>query len=360
MLPYTERHSVRGRALKAVRITGVGEALELQEMGKPVHGTGEVLVAVKAAGICHSDAHYRAGVGSTGKLPLTPGHEVAGVIEAVGEGLSPDRVGQRVCLHYLRTCGVCGHCRNGIGQFCADAQMIGKDVDGGYAEYIVVPDENAIPLPEAIPFTHGAIMMCSYATSLHALRKARFTEGESVAVFGAGGLGTAAIGIAKALGASSIFAVDLNPAKIEAARSLGAIAIDASESDPVDAILGETKGRGVDVALELVGSEITAQQAVRSLSVQGRAAMVGLTEQSTAVDMYRELIGKEREIVGVSDHLPSEIEELIELVRTGQLDVTLAVSRTIALDQAAVNRVFEELDRYSGDAIRTVIEMQLD
>lgn len=346
--------------MKAVRITGVGEALELQEIGKPAPRAGDVLVAVKAAGICHSDAHYRAGVGSTGELPLTPGHEVAGVIEAVGDGVSPERVGQRVCLHYLATCGVCDFCRDGIGQFCAEARMIGKDIDGGYAEFIAVPDENAIPLPEAIPFEHGAVMMCSYATSLHALRKARFSAGESVAVFGAGGLGTAAIGIANALGASSIFAVDLNPAKIRAAESLGAAGIDASATDPVEAILEQTSAKGVDVALELVGSPITAQQAVRSLGVQGRAAMVGLTKQSTDVDMYRELIGREREIVGVSDHLPSEIEELIELVRTGQLDVTPAVSRTIALDQAAVNRVFEELDRYSGDAIRTVIDMQLD
>ncbi len=317
------------------------------------------MVAVKAAGICHSDAHYRAGIGTTGELPLTPGHEVAGVIEAAGDGVSLERVGQRVCLHYLATCGACDHCRNGIGQFCAEARMIGKDIDGGYAEYIVVPDENAIPLPEAIPFTHAAVMMCSYATSLHALRKARFTAGESVAVFGAGGLGTAAISISQALGAAAVFAVDLNPAKVGAAESLGATGIDASESDPVEAILQLTEGGGVDVALELVGSASTAQQAVRSLGVQGRAAMVGLTNQSTAVDTYRELIGKEREIIGVSDHLPGEIEELIELVRVGQLDVSPAVSRTIALEESAVNAVFEELDQYSGAAIRTVIDMDL-
>ena len=344
--------------MKAIRITAIGEALELQEIDRSEPGPGEVLVAVKAAGICHSDAHYRAGVGSTGELPLTPGHEVAGVIEAVGESVSAERVGQRVCLHYLATCGACDYCSNGIGQFCAEARMIGKDVDGGYAEYIVVSDENAIPLPEAIPFTHGAVMMCSYATSLHALRKARFAEGESVAVFGTGGLGMAAVGIAMALGASTVFAVDLNPEKLRAAESMGAIGIDASATDAVEAILGKTDGTGVDVALELVGSSVTAQQAVRSLGVQGRAAMVGLTKQSTAVDMYRELIGKEREIIGVSDHLPTEIHELIELVRVGRLDVTPAISRTIALDEDEVNTVFEELDQYSGDAVRSVIDTE--
>ena len=343
--------------MKAIRITTLGEALELQEVGKPEPGAGDVRVAVKAAGICHSDAHYRAGVGAVGQLPLTPGHEVAGVIEAVGDGVSADRVGQRVCLHYLTTCGECFFCRKGIGQFCPEVAMIGKDVDGGYAEFFVVPEQNAIALPEEIPFAHGAVMMCSYSTSLHALRKARFVEGESVAIFGSGGLGTAAIGLAKALSASQVLAVDINPAKVAAAESLGAVGIDASIEDVVDTILEHTKGRGVDVALELVGSPIASQQAVRSLGVQGRAAMVGLTNEATEVDMYRELIGKERQIIGVSDHLPADIHELIELVRVGRLDVAQAISRTIDLDQDDVNAVFEELDQYAGEAIRSVISV---
>lgn len=341
--------------MKAIRITGICERLQLQNVDSPVPAAGEVLVAVKAAGICHSDAHYRAGVGTLGELPLTPGHEVAGVIEQVGEGVSADRIGQRVCLHYLSTCGTCSHCSRGIGQFCAEVAMIGKDVDGGYAEYIVVPESCAIDLPDEIPFEHGAVLMCSYATALHALRKARFTPGETVAIFGAGGLGTAAIGIASALGAGTIFAVDINAAKVRAAESLGAVGIDASEQDAVSAILGRTAGDGVDVALEFVGSPVTSQQAVRVLSVQGRAAMVGLASAATEINMYRDLIGREREVIGVSDHLPGEIGELIELVQGGQLDVGRVISKTIALDEQAVNTVFDELDSNSGEAIRTVI-----
>lgn len=343
--------------MKAIRITGIAKSLELHNVDKASPGYGEVLVAVKAAGICHSDAHYRAGIGTTGPLPLTPGHEVAGVIEAVGPGVAADRVGQRVCLHYLASCGACDYCDDGVGQFCADVQMIGKDVDGGYAEYIVVPAGSAIHLPEEIPFTHGAVMMCSYATSLHALRKARFAAGESVALFGAGGLGTAAIGIAQALNASAVFAVDLNPDKLKAAEAMGAVSVDAANTDAVATIRSSTRGRGVDVALELVGSPQTAQQAVRALTVKGRAAMVGLTNQFTPIDTYRELIGRECEIIGVSDHLPGEIDELIQLVLSGRLDVSPAVSRTVALDEAAVNAVFDELDSYSGAAIRTVIDL---
>ena len=291
-------------------------------------------------------------------MPITPGHEVAGVIESVGPGVSVERVSERVCLHYLVTCGKCSYCRRNIGQFCPDVAMIGKDRDGGYAEYICVPEQNALTLPDEIPFAHAAVMMCSFATALHALRKARFTEGESVAVFGAGGLGMAAIGLSAALGASRIIAVDNNSAKVKVARSLGAIGIDASNTDAVKAIMDSTGGQGVDVALELVGLPITSQQAVKSLGVQGRAAMVGLASAPMPVNTYRDLIGKEREIIGVSDHLPEEIDELLSLVQRGRLDVAPVISKTVPLDETAVNKVLDELDSYSGKAIRTVISVE--
>lgn len=235
--------------------------------------------------------------------------------------------------------------------------MIGKDRDGGYAEYICVPEQNAFTIPDKIPFAHAAVMMCSFATSLHALRKARFAEGESVAVFGAGGLGAAAIGLARALGASQVIAIDTNSAKLETARSMGATAIDASAVDVVAAVLKATGGGGVDVALELVGLPLTSEQAVKSLGVQGRAAMVGLARAPTAVHTYRDLIGKEREIIGVSDHLAEEIGELIVLVQQGRLDIEPVISKSVPLDEAAVNEVLDALDSYGGKAIRTVISL---
>ena len=344
--------------MKAIRISAIGERLTQEEIPEPTPAAGEVVVAVRAAGICHSDAHYRSGIGSLARLPITPGHEVAGIIESVGPGVSKARVGERVCLHYLVTCGECSYCRRNIGQFCPDVAMIGKDRDGGYAQYICVPEQNALTLPDEIPFAHAAVMMCSFATALHALRKARFTEGESVAIFGVGGLGVAGIGLSTALGASKIIAIDKNSAKVEAARSMGAIGIDASETDVVEALMDHTGGLGVDVALEFVGLPVTSKQAVKSLAVQGRAAMVGLANAPTPVDMYKDMIGKEREIIGVSDHLPTEIDELIALVQQGRLDIAPVTSKTVPLDEAAINKVLDELDSYSGKAIRTVIEIE--
>ena len=242
-----------------------------------------MLVRVKAAGICHSDAHYRAGISRVHPLPLTLGHEVAGVVEAVGRNVKHLSIGQRVCLHYMVTCGVCNWCAKQNEQFCETGTMIGKSRDGGYAEFIGIPARSAFKLPDEIPFEHGAIMMCSSATSLHALNKTRMKPDDSVAIFGTGGLGLSAIQLAKALGASEIFAVDIQPNKLDLARSFGAVPIDARTDEPVKLIRDHTGGRGVDVALELIGLPLTMQQAVRSLAKQGRAALAGITEKNFEV-----------------------------------------------------------------------------
>lgn len=313
-----------------------------------------MLVRVKAAGICHSDAHYRAGTSPVSPLPLTLGHEVAGVVEQVGEEVIDLKEGDRVCLHYMVTCGRCHYCNQGHEQFCTSGAMLGKYRDGGYAEYISVPARSVFLLPEEIPFEHGAILMCSSATSFHALYKARLQPGESVAVFGAGGLGVSAIQLAQALGAQCVFAVDIQPGKLDLADKLGATSVNASQADPVEEIRRLTGGRGVDVALELVGLPVTLRQAVQSLAIFGRAALVGIGDQGFEVNPYRELINKEAEIIGVSDHLAQELPRLIDWVRQGKLDLGPVVTRRVPLEAGAINSVLDGLDRFSTD-VRAVI-----
>jgi len=204
--------------MKAVRLVEVGRPLEMQEIPRPAVGDKDVLVRVKAAGICHSDAHYRAGTSPAGPLPLTLGHEVAGVVEEVGAQVTNVAVGDRVCLHYLAPCGDCYYCSTGNEQFCVKGGMIGKHRDGGYAGYIVMPARSVVPLPAEISFEAGAVLMCSSATSFHALRKSRLRPGETVAVFGVGGLGMSAIQIARAFGALEVYAVDVNESKLRLAE----------------------------------------------------------------------------------------------------------------------------------------------
>jgi propanol-preferring alcohol dehydrogenase len=309
---------------------------------------------VKAGGICHSDAHYRAGISKLKALPITPGHEIAGVVETAGAEVSALTAGDRVCVHYLATCGRCAFCENGTEQFCRTVQMIGKDRDGGWAEFVAVPAHSAIGLPDKIPFEQGAILMCSSATSLHALKKARLRRGETAAIYGIGGLGISAVQLARVIGATDVFAIDINPRKLELAQRHGAIPINASGVDPVAHIRELTAGRGVDVALELVGLPLTMQQAVQSLAVLGRAALVGLMDETFAVAPYSEMINKEAEIIGVSDHLASEIPMLTDYLATGQLDLSHGVIRTIPLDASAINQTLDGLEKFSDD-VRTVI-----
>jgi len=340
--------------MKAVRMTAVNQPLELHEIPIPDIKDNDVLVRVRAAGICHSDAHYRSGKSPVRPLPMTLGHEVAGVVEETGNQVKKFKSGDCVCLHYLLSCGECTHCRNGNEQFCEQVSMLGHYTDGGYAEFIVVPERICVPLPEEIPFEQGAIMMCSTSTSFHALRKARLKAGETVAIFGIGGLGLSAVQLARIFGALQVYAVDINPAKLQMAGKFGAIPINASENDPVLGIRRLTKERGVDVALELIGLPLTMKQAVQSLAVLGRAVVAGISDKPLEIETYWNLLGKEAEIIGSADHLYTELPTIIEMARRGDLDLSNVVTRTVPLDADVINQVLDELDEYDSDA-RTVI-----
>ena len=340
--------------MKAIRMTGPGEALQLQEVPIPTIDEKDILVRIRAAGICHSDAHYRAGRSTMGMLPITLGHEVAGVIEKVGAQVADRKVGDRICLHYNISCGNCYQCSTGNDQFCSKVKMIGHHVDGGYAEYIVVPGRNAVPLPDEISFEAGATLMCASATSLHALYKARLKAGETVAIFGVGGLGLSAIQLAKALGAVEVFAVDIKGDKLELASEYGAIPIDSSRVDAVEEIRKLTKGKGVNVGVEMIGLPKTMKQTVESLGVMGRAVIVGISQMPLEINSYQTLIGYEAEIIGSNDHLLQELHTLIEFARRNILDTSKVVSQTIPLDAEKINKRLDDLENYTND-IRAVI-----
>ncbi len=340
--------------MRAVQLIQTGTLLENKDLPVPEIGAQDALIRVAAAGVCHSDAHYRAGISTIDNLPVTLGHEVAGRVQRVGAKVTHIAPGDRVCLHYLVHCGSCEYCRRGLEQFCTTVQMIGKHRDGGYAEFIEVPARNAFELPDEISFEVGAIMMCSSATALHALNKARLRSGESIAIFGFGGLGFSALQLAQALGCGQIFVVEINQAKLVSAAKLGAVAIDPNAGDPVEQIKEATNGKGVDVSLELIGSARTMRQAVQCLGVLGRAALVGLTAESMSIFPYSEIINKEAEVIGVSDHLASEIPSLIEFARSGKLSFPQDSIQAVDLDAGQINSALDRLQD-SIDHVRTVI-----
>jgi D-arabinose 1-dehydrogenase-like Zn-dependent alcohol dehydrogenase len=342
--------------MRAVRLTQIGTPLQNVEISNPEIGPSDVLIRVAACGICHSDEHYRAGISRIDRLPVTLGHEIAGRIEKVGTDVKHVAPGDRVCVHYLAHCGACEFCVRGLEQFCRTAQMIGKHRDGGYAEFISVPGRNAFVLPDQVSFEIGAIMMCSSATALHALNKARLKPGESIAIFGFGGLGFSAVQLARAFECGQIYVVEINPAKLASAKALGAIAIDANKGNPVEQITDATNGKGVDVALELIGLAKTMRQAVQCLGPLGRAVLVGLTAESISIYPYAELINKEAEIIGVSDHLATEFPTLIEFARSGKLRFPPDALRFVDLEAEQINASLDAFQN-SIDHVRTVIRV---
>ncbi len=340
--------------MKAVRFIGVGQPLQLHEIPIPEIGDREILVKVKAAGICHSDAHYRAGISPVRPVPLTLGHEVAGIVEKVGSNVTSHKPGDRVSLHYNISCGECHHCLTGNDQFCEKVLMLGHFTNGGYAEFLAVPARNAIPLPDEIPFEQGATLMCASATAFHALRKSRLKAGERVAIFGAGGLGQSAIQLAKAFGALEVYAIDINEDKLKLAVQYGAIPINARHIDPVEEIKRLTHGKGVDVAIEMIGLPKTMKQAMQSAGVMARVVIVGLSNQPLEIRTYTELLGNEIELIGSNDHLLNELPELVELARRRILDTSRIVTSTVPLDADAINAALDALESFGG-YVRTVI-----
>lgn len=332
--------------MRAVRLIELNKPLVEVEVEEPQLGPHDVRVAVGAAGICRSDVHYRSGARPLpGSPPLTPGHEIAGTVTEVGEHVSRLSVGDRVAIHYLVTCGLCEPCLGGLEPFCEPGEMVGLDRDGGYAESVTVPSRNAYLLPDSIPFEVAAIMMCSTSTSLHALRRGRLRHGESVAVFGCGGLGVSAIKLARALGAGEIYGVDINEDKLAIAEGLGATPVPFSGAHHIEA----------DVALELVGLPETMKAAVASLRVRGRAVAVGITDEAFELNSYTDLVLREAEVVGAVDHLGSEIAELIEMVDEGTLDLSDVVTATVPLDADAINDTLDRLETFDA-GVRTVIK----
>ena len=302
--------------MRAVRLLRFGAPLVDTEISNREPGPGEVRIEIRAAGICHSDAHYRAGGGQL-TLPRTLGHEIAGVTDS----------GERVAVHYL----------------LPDGSMFGKELDGGYAETIVVPRDNLIPIPDQVPFEQAAVMMCSTATAYHALRLASLRAGESLAILGFGGLGASAIQLAQLLGAGDVFAVDRVSQKRETAKDFGAIPI-SGDLPPID------------IALDFAGNADLCRAALRALKPGGRLMIVAINLRALSFDPYADVLARERRIIGVSDHTREELVELMELARGGRIDLSRVITRRVGLSAAAINEVLDDLDRGTAH-LRTVIEV---
>ncbi|KLU61251.1 alcohol dehydrogenase [Peptococcaceae bacterium CEB3] len=338
--------------MRAAVFYGAKQPLKVEEVPKPQIGAGEILVKVAACGLCHTDLHYLDhGVPTFKKPPLILGHEVSGTVTEVASGVSQFQVGDRVLLPAVMACGVCDNCRAGRGNICSHMVMLGNDVDGGYAEYIKAEASNVFHLPEEIPLIEGAIIADAITTPFHAVKnRGKVKPGDTVIVYGCGGVGLNLVQVANAAGAS-VIAVDTMEIKLNKAKELGAVAtVNASEVPDVAKAIRKLTGGGAEIAFECIGNPKTMESAFSSVRNGGRLVIVGYTEHTMTLNASR-VMYREMEVIGSLGCPLTEYPKVIELVRTGKLQVETMVSRRFSLDQ-----VNEGLDFVrSGQGFRSVI-----
>jgi propanol-preferring alcohol dehydrogenase len=340
--------------MKAARLHRIHGKLSLDRVPVPKISASDVLIDVRASGICHSDVNYRDGVAPVAKLPIILGHEIAGVVAEKGTRVEGLKIGDRVVVHYVSSCGRCRYCRTNRENLCVMYEMIGKDVDGGFAEYLRVPAASTVKLPDRIPFEQGAIMGCAVSTAYHALRRARLQPKETVAIIGVGGLGMHAVQLAKKIfHAGQVVAVDRFDWKLNHAERYGATdSVNIENQDATTAMRRLTNGTFADVVFDFVGNEKTIREGINLVGKGGRLVLVGIGAKSVTISPYKSIIGKEMEIVGVDDHLKSELKQLISFVDSRKVDLSHSVTHKITLDD--INAGFKILEDPNEHPIRVV------
>jgi propanol-preferring alcohol dehydrogenase len=341
--------------MKAARFYMPHEPLRLEQVPVPEIGPDDVLLDVKATGICGSDIHILEGVTPTGFTPITLGHEIAGVVAEAGANVVGWKPGDRACVDCITFCGSCYNCLRGRESICVSRKLLGIHLDGGLAEYVRVPARNLIHLPENIPFEHGAIITDAVAIPYHALTKrANFQLGQTLAVFGVGGLGYHAVQLGRLAGAAKVIAVDVISRNLERARVVGAdVVIDSFKDDPVKVIKDITAGEGVDVALECIGLKRTIQQCIESVRVGGKAVLIGLGPDPIETLPPTIFVRSEIEIIASYFFERGEIQQLVELAANGRLNLSGSVTKRLPLEK--VNTALEHLEKKVGNPIRIVI-----
>ncbi|MFN0096385.1 MAG: Zn-dependent alcohol dehydrogenase [Dehalococcoidia bacterium] len=356
--------------MKAAVLYGVGQPLRIEDVEVDTPQAGEVLIKTSATGVCHSDLHFMEGKWMY-PMPVVLGHESAGVVEAVGPGVSNVKPGDRVVVAFVQSCGACDRCITGRPNLCSNSQSLNRmgriKLNGApmlqfagmsaFAEQQLVSSAACVKVPDGVPMEVAALVGCSVMTGVGAVTNTvKLPVGSTVAVVGCGGVGLNVIQGAALAGASRIIAVDLMESKLAAAKQFGATdVVDASSGDSVQAVQALTGG-GVDFAFEAIGLMKTAQQCWGMVRRGGTAVVVGmlpLTEELTLPQAGIGFLG-EKGIIGSyygSTRQTYDMPWLMELYRQKRLKIDELISRRYSLDQ--INEAYDALK--AGEVNRSVI-----
>jgi len=356
-------HEVQG-----VVATSAGAPVSLETVLVPDPGPGEALVRVQACGVCHTDLHYRDG-GISDDFPFLLGHEAAGVVDAVGDGVTGVAPGDFVIIAWRAPCGTCRSCRRGRPWYCFDSLNATQKMTladgtplspamgiGAFAELTLVAAGQAVKVPSARPEAAGLVGCGIMAGIGAALHTGAVQRGDTVAVFGCGGVGNAAIAAAALGGARQVIAVDIDDRKLAAAREFGATdTVNSRQGDPVEAVRALTGGFGVDLAIEAIGLPETMLQAFYARDLAGTLVQVGVPSPTMTVELpMLDFFGRGGALKPswYGDCLPSrDFPMLIDAYLDGRLDLDRFVSETIAVGQ--VEEAFGRMKR--GEVLRSVV-----
>jgi 2-desacetyl-2-hydroxyethyl bacteriochlorophyllide A dehydrogenase len=326
--------------MRAAVVQGDGDLVirDFDHPGQP--GPGQVLVSLRASGVCHTDVGVVEGYLRQGPPPVVPGHEPMGVVAAVGAGVEGLTVGQRVAVDPLVVCGRCPRCLAGEPHICerwragADGcGSIGRAMPGGFAEYLLAPDRNIVPLPDGVSDAEGALLVDACATSYHAVRRAAPRPGETALVLGLGGLGQASLRFLRLTSGLRILAADTLEYKLALAEGSGAdVLVDAGRDDVAEVARRVTGGRGVDLVVEHTGNPAAAEAGVSALRLGGRLVVAGCSAQAFSVPMVRCCLD-EISILGSHGFTHGEILEVAALIDSGAVRFDDLVSHRLPLSE---------------------------
>src|SRR5213596_865110 len=329
--------------------------LKVTTVPKPTPGPGEVLIAVRHAGVCGTDLHiadWDAWAQGRIQPPLVVGHEFAGEIQALGDGVTELKLGQLVTAEGHIVCGHCLQCRTGNSHICRNTRIIGVDRDGAFAEYIVMPATNVLAL-DGIPTEVGAIMD-PMGNAFHTVLTAEI-PGSFVLIVGCGPIGCFAVGIARAAGATKVIASDVNPKRLALAATMGAhVTINPKKDDVVKTVLAETAGEGADVVCEMSGVPSALHQAFASVRMGGRVQLLGLPDGQVPVDFANEIIFKGITVYGVIGRKMYKTWHLMRrFLTSGQFDPRPVITHKFPL--AKIDEALAAIR--SGDAGKVILEI---
>ncbi|MBN0048388.1 zinc-binding dehydrogenase [Streptomyces actuosus] len=342
--------------MRAARFDPATRRLTVQDVPTPSPAPGQALVKVAACGICHSDLSLLNGVFRTELPRITPGHEGAGTVVRLGGPTPGWEVGDRVVLHAGRACGTCAACISGAAlDDCERIEIMAFDFDGAWAEYVLVPVASMVRVPDTIPLERAAVLADAVSTPYAAVvDTAAVRPAETVGVWGLGGIGTHAVQTARMVGAAPVIALDPLPEARQRALELGADhAVDPTAVDALDQIARLTGGRGLDVAIDAVGRGVSITQAGRALGHRGRLVMVGMSQDRIELGPITPFARGKRTAIGHLGYRKEHIEQLVDLVSLGRMDISRSVSAQLPLEN--ITEGVRRLEQHEGNPIRIVI-----